>query len=433
METNGLDDYLKKRFGSQQASIDLERLWSTIEPELPPENRGRKPLVWWWLASLFMVLIIGLAGDSVVHPHSGMDRLQKSADPSSGKEIPSKQAAEAGKQGEPLAGDESIISNEEEHGGFDSGEGYFARANSTWSITPLTLIPNNTIVQLEANPPIPIVPAKPTGVESFALLPPNTRNAIDRSNPELLKLSIPKPIHQSPTSRWELDITQMIGKPFYRFEPLSEEFQSLAAQKESSLEPSWVLSTSLVLGYKLWSNLRVKTGLSFTWNYEEFSHSYSRDTLIQKSTTTAYYVEAPNDTTFFNEDQSVHRTIYRELTHFNRQTIIQVPIGISYQFDYLSQRLELETGALLNLRIHQQGKTLSNAGEIVDLGTFQPNTGMDLGWYGQVGIVFRPKKRINYVLQAQAAYLPNVGLPDEEALRQQYFLLGGKMGLRYRW
>jgi len=429
MERNGLDDQLKKRLGSQQEPVDLERLWSAIEPELPPEKEERKPVIWWWFASLAIAFVFGLSGDAHKDIRPVHEQVERPIRPSTGQETPSNQLFEDRKQAKKTIEKESVTTSNNQRVASNSTEEDYDPARDSRYFKPFQSISPVSPKKVITNFPQLTITTDPASVNLISPLPLPNVALVSRSQPPFPNMSISRSV---PQSRWEVGLHQMIGTPIYHFQPVSQEFQALATQQAESVDPWWALSTSLEVGYKLRSNLRVKSGISVHWTYERFSHSYSKDTMIQKSVTTAYHAEAPNDTTFFNTDQSFRRTTHREITHFNRQSMVQIPLGISYQFTYLRQRLEMEAGALVNLRWNQQGRGFNSSGEIIDLESMQPRNEIDLGWYGQVGMVLRPEQRIQYVLQAHASYIPNFGLQND-ILRQDYLLLGGKVGVRYRW
>ena len=66
MERNSLDDQLKKSLGSYEGKVDLEALWSSIEPELPPAKERRSILLWWLMSGLGLFLLFGMTADGLV-------------------------------------------------------------------------------------------------------------------------------------------------------------------------------------------------------------------------------------------------------------------------------------------------------------------------------------------------------------------------------
>ncbi|MEL7120142.1 MAG: hypothetical protein AAFO07_11895 [Bacteroidota bacterium] len=464
MERNSLDDQLKKSLGAYEGNVDLEALWSSIEPELPPEKDRKRIFLWWLMSGLVFFLLFGTTSDVPVTSKEVVEEII--ALESTSKEV---QPALTIK---PNTLSISTIEKGKKEEGIS-----MSQLNLNNTINPITInqgsksVSNSTPSKIKSSA-TDLVASKQTETpedftssylkeihllkrqiprvqyaqqltayglstiqsevlpQTLSLLPTiEIHPLITASNP----IPTIKPQKITPKSKWEIDLDLMFGLPGINYRINQKELADNILAKEQSEDPWWTISNSLLVGYKINSKVRLKTGVSLMWMYERFKHSSITDTVILQDYSKYFYVQGPQDTAFFNEPVELSRSVHQDITHFNQYRMLQIPIGVSYQFNGLGQRWEIEGGALLNLNIRRQGKALDLDKNVTELAILNPNTGISLGYYANMGLVLRPNERLNYLIKAQASYFPTGLTQTNPAFDQSFYDFGLKVGLRYRF
>lgn len=449
MERDSLDEKLKKTLGSFESPVDIDDLWSAIEPELPPEKKRRIPFFWFFIGGLSsLFLIFGLRSGT---PFLPTDLVKKETisflQESNTNQLENKPILEVPKKQSTITQHENrsvpLIAVKERNSYEDSSIMALAKesrlivsdTNTSFNTIPTT---NLQLLPTEIN-------FKDAGVEKLkevdtirAFEPVATLATLQ---PKAISYDWPSPMLSLPIipqkkftkGRWEIDLEQMIGLPKSVYRATNPEFEENIATKANSEQPLWMLGSSFNIGYRAFKQLRVKLGLSVLWTYERFAHSYSADSLVQREVPTSFYVKSAQDTVFYNESLALKRTIHQEIIHYNRNRLINIPLGLSYQFNLIGQRMEVGAGTLLNLNIESEGRILDGAGELSELSTENNTTNFQLAYYAEFGLILAPQRRMNYLFKVHSSYFPNNFNQVDDRFRQDYFLFGLKAGLRYRF
>ena len=144
-------------------------------------------------------------------------------------------------------------------------------------------------------------------------------------------------------------------------------------------------------------------------------------------------IDPEGDTTFIYGPVNIKETTRFYRRHFNHYDLLDIPLGMGYEFNGYPWSIGIEGGILLNLRLRSKGLITS----MEDLFTTLENGDV---MKTNIGLGYRFSLLTNYHINKKLAISGGVAFQsypgsftqDQHPIIQRYSLLGGQIGLKYR-
>lgn len=230
--------------------------------------------------------------------------------------------------------------------------------------------------------------------------------------------------------KWGLNwYAEVAGSPEYVFRSLSPREKEYAGYAEARNEMEEIrggFSAGLRLSAVTDFGLSLRTGLQYSQINEVLNFRDPDDVRI---IVTNVYDGFGN---IIGSD-----TIYEAGTHiritYNRYRMVDLPVMLGYEFQFPRFSMTVHGGAIFNLAFAKKGDILSPEGDPVGIASseaFRDRMGLSLA--GGIGFNYRLKPDLQFVLEPQFRVVLDPVTRSDYPLRQEYFLTGINLGLRYK-
>lgn len=206
---------------------------------------------------------------------------------------------------------------------------------------------------------------------------------------------------------------------------------------EATLRPLEAISTDLLLGYQTPNNWTLRSGVGYTRiNTVAEVNSVSVNDSLRGEGVVRVEIRAPGDTTFVMGTVNLTQTTTRTQRYYNNLTLLDIPLLIGRRFSFGKLDLNLEAGPVFNLtarasaRLPISATTFSERTESENL----YRTSIGVSWRGQATAGYRLTDKLSVYTGIDYRRLPQRGVETDNApVTTRYSLIGGKVGLRYRF
>lgn len=195
--------------------------------------------------------------------------------------------------------------------------------------------------------------------------------------------------------------------------------------RESSTQTSLAYNLGLRYVRVFKNNWLVRAGLHYGQINERFN--FKEGNVIQ----TTFIINNNGDTT------GSYQTSYtRFKTTYNRYRTFDLPISIGRQFAWEKWKLQVDAGALINLRSINTGEVLSLQGKPVSIqsdGTdnpYQLKQNIGIGWIASVGSYYQINDQWALFGETNIRYNPSSMTQDGLSLKQKFHTCGIRLGVR---
>jgi hypothetical protein len=230
--------------------------------------------------------------------------------------------------------------------------------------------------------------------------------------------------------KWGLNwYAEVVGSPEYVFRSLSpraKEFADYAEARSEMEEIRGGFSAGLRLSAVTDFGLSLRTGLQYSQINEVLNFRDPDDVRI---IVTNVYDGSGN---IIGSD-----TIYEAGTHiritYNRYRMVDLPVMLGYEFQFPRFSMTVHGGAIFNMAFAKKGDILSPEGDPVGINSseaFRDRMGLSLA--GGIGFNYRLRPDLQFVLEPQFRVVLDPVTRSDYPLRQEYFLTGINLGLRYK-
>lgn len=204
---------------------------------------------------------------------------------------------------------------------------------------------------------------------------------------------------------------------------------ALRQQSERNLE---TISGEVSAFLKHRSGVYGRLGLSYTQIAERLDIQSSR---IENDTIEGLeqiVINVGGDTTFVFGQVPITRTILYQKRTYNYYRLLDIPIGLGYEWKNGPWSIGVEGGAILNVRLSSEGEIRASSDAIVALDSIS-RTNLDLSYYLSLRASYEFRPNWSITLAPTFRYIPQAFTREEYPLEQRYNLLGGKLGIQYRF
>lgn len=484
MSNEPLDKHFRDQLGDYRSPVDGEALWQALEPAV---RKRRRPIAWWMVGLLF--LAVGLLAwqwqawaetearvteqeaaranlpEKMQPPREpraadpNLDLMQLASTPDA--------AADEGQAPSRPAPAESVADMEAQPSQASSVK--TSRRNAT-TANPIndeeTTTPSNTQALDAASTaiaqetpkhrpaPSPVAPDPINRLTSGADAgrrpgPASQARVALLEQPPLPLLSLPTEDPSAVTEALAGDLPSYGHRrsPWF-FQMRAGLFSSpreLTAQ--DSLGYGWIddrretettleaLSAELLLGYQHRRGWQLRTGVGLTEWTNRFEWVRSEEQTDTITGVTSIVINPGGDTTQVVEGPI---TRYRQLTYYKRtyNTLRQwdIPLLAAYQFGYGAWRFTVEGGLRFNIKQEAEGEVLNMEGEVApwaEVGQLRSSVGLSYQAGAAVGYPLTPRLQVQ--LGAQFRYFPQAFTEAGAAISERRQLLGGQLGIQWRW
>lgn len=245
---------------------------------------------------------------------------------------------------------------------------------------------------------------------------------------------VPSPRVKRKVSPWSAQLSgglYRLSRSFTMNDSLPHEQLDFRRQTEQPLE---AISAELSLVYEHPSRFRLRTGLGWTsinTVFETNQMSSQIDTVIGIQ---AIYLSPAGDTTTVEGPIAAYQTIAYRKKHYNRIQHWDIPVLVGYQWSVGSWQLLIEGGVRFNLTQSVSGEVLDPELNRIDLSEsnrFRSRLG--LSYQAGVGVGYALSPRLSVRADMNLRYFPQDFTPASAAIGERYQLLGGQLGVQYRF
>lgn len=227
-----------------------------------------------------------------------------------------------------------------------------------------------------------------------------------------------------------------IGQTFVQGEG-DQSSEDLLQLYQSNVRPLEAISADLMVGYQTRNNWTIRSGLGYTRiNSVAEATSVSVNDSLRGEGIVRIDVRAPGDTSFIMGTVALTQTTTRNQTYYNNVTLIDLPILVGRRFTAGKFDLNLEAGPVLNLYARASARlpiTASTFSERTDTESLYRSS-FGISWRGQASVGYRLTEKLSIHAGVDYRRLPQRGLETNNApVKTRYNLLGGQIGLRYRF
>ena len=222
------------------------------------------------------------------------------------------------------------------------------------------------------------------------------------------------------------------NRNFQKNQPETIDYINLRKETEKALE---TIHFGVLLNLAHHSGLELSTGISATNITEKFEFQGSTIEMDTIEEGLFGYIINPNGDTIpvFDEIINSNEIFYNKRT-YNKYRMIGVPILFSYHWKDDAWSFGIESGIIANISLKTSGNILNNEGQIIDIQeeqekVFRSKIGLSysFGLSGRYYITDHLQVTANPFLR----YFPKSFTLSNYPVNQNYYIVGGNVGLRY--
>jgi len=483
--SNELDKHIGETLGRYESSVDAEALWQAVKPP-----RKRKP--WLWLLLLAGVIAVAgglwswsamkqqdqvVEGDSPMVDHTVLS-TEKDATftiPESGEEVASTSVQESAVSEMPDAmsissGTEKVkelppatpTNKATEEKEIAANGNTVNDKNSTTLTKPMKLEVNQSVVDLSKEKTTvnssdqneePVVVLSSLSESRQLDTEPNTETvpvlvapAIETLvfGPEFTEekeeLTIATPVASAYRRSKNSPFFAQIDVAYFDLQRKLENKDSLnwdwASERTNSEQLLEGLSADLSFGYRSRSGWQFRGGIGYTQLNTLFASTVTTQTVdtVQGLTMLVYNPDNSVDSIFGSV--AYYETTSRQKQTYNSIRQWELPLLAGYNFELGRLSLLVEAGVRLRLNRNWEGIVFNQdlGNNFQDLSTTDwYRTGLDLGLQGGIHLAYPIRPQIDILAGGSVRYNLQDFSGDNSPFTERYQLLGGQLGLRYRF
>lgn len=190
-----------------------------------------------------------------------------------------------------------------------------------------------------------------------------------------------------------------------------------------------------MIGWHFKPQWQLKVGLERQQLTEVFSWNTLEEEAINVQSDTAFYhISATGQYQNIAGDRTATKTTLRSVTHYNRYTLYNAPIFLSYHQPVNKLNIVADAGVLFNFYHQFSGRYLNLNKEILTREEASKNYASSLGlaWQASIGIEYSISSRLNLLFHAQhRQYLSSFANESITDYSQRYHFTGFRVGASY--
>ncbi len=226
-----------------------------------------------------------------------------------------------------------------------------------------------------------------------------------------------------------------VGLGFYSktLENRNPSYTDLVNERKNAERPLEMVNAQLAFGIVLPNGIYLLSGFNYSRLNEHFTYVDHRSDIEDIPVLSHIHIDASGDSIFSYSTIQAVSTTSRSISHYNRITLIDVPLMVGKMWQSGRLLYGLEGGALVNIRLSGTGTTLNPAMDAVRIesgGVMNSSVGMSYAAQARFGIALSPK--LNLECAPGLRIIPGNVLNDPE-LSQGYRLYHLNVGMRYNF
>ena len=222
-----------------------------------------------------------------------------------------------------------------------------------------------------------------------------------------------------------------LDKPIRSIRSRTESMNEYAALRANTETPASAFSVNMNLGLRLKNNMVFRTGLNYSRLKENFKHDI--ETSREITISNVY----DNNGALIATDTSVN-IFYETLRNVNLYETVDIPVLFGIERSKKNFGLGFYTGALVNVSFSKSGailspddpdKTIRLNGQGDSGAFFNHRLGFSLYTSAMVSYSFNSRVQVN--IEPYVKYSPASFSNSNYMVDQNYYIIGGQLGLRY--
>jgi hypothetical protein len=209
-----------------------------------------------------------------------------------------------------------------------------------------------------------------------------------------------------------------------------------ASKRDSTENGMLSFSAGFRIGKQFGDHFSFKTGL----NYSQINETFKLSSVTERRTVTVITVRTitlSNGTTVQVSDTSfLDQFGTRSINSNNSYSSLDLPLIVGYGFDLGTWRVNLNVGAMLNMKAWNSGDIRSldtlNGGIISLKNSGYYKSSFGVGWFGSISFLKPIGERWSFMIEPYMHLQPNNMVKDGLPFTHSYQTTGVNIGLRYR-
>ncbi|TVR38249.1 MAG: hypothetical protein EA392_10685 [Cryomorphaceae bacterium] len=235
-----------------------------------------------------------------------------------------------------------------------------------------------------------------------------------------------------PTGKWMLRGGIGAGLPVRQLSAQESAMESYTERRNQTETPLDFMSAHLMVGMRLSGGWYAMTGLNITQITESFHLRMRTEESTTVPVISEIFINANGDSLLTYQDAEATIVRETEMNHYNRYTLIDVPLFVGHEWQRGRWFVALEGGVMFNLSLRASGSVLAYDEVPVRL----ENSGMirsrvNFSYAAQLRLGYQWSPRWRAEIAASYRAIPGSMLSDD-AQKQNYHLPGLQLGLRYQ-
>ncbi len=266
-------------------------------------------------------------------------------------------------------------------------------------------------------------------------------NFADKTNYKVAPINFEKPEIPCPTyegpgdSHWFVE-AYAAPNVVSRSIKSSATASNYASKRDSTESGMLSFSAGFRIGKQFGDHFSFKTGL----NYSQINETFKLNSITERRTITVITVRTitlSNGSTIQVSDTSLLEQFgTRNVNSYNSYSSLDLPLILGYGFDLGTWRVNLNVGAMFNMKAWNSGDIRSldtlNGGIISLQNSGYYKTSFGVGWFGSVAFLKPIGDRLSLMIEPYMHLQPNNMVKDGLPFTHTYQTTGVNIGLRYR-